>query len=91
MNIIPYIEYELLGHIGILATIIGVISFIPILHNVIITKKTNNFTYANLSLAIISNLLWIIFALNKNIFTTLFMGSIYLIIYLFILFFKVYF
>jgi uncharacterized protein with PQ loop repeat len=91
MNIVPFLEYELLGNLGILATLIGVISFIPILTNIYKTKQTNNFTHSNILLAIIGNSLWIIFGIYNKVNSSFFMGSIYLLIYLSILYFKIYF
>ena len=42
---------------GLLATIIGVISFIPVLFTVHKTKKASNFPYRALILALTSNIL----------------------------------
>lgn len=76
---------------GIMATLIGIVSFLPVLFVVYKTKNTDNFPYQTLILAILSNLLWIIYAINtkphmdKQI---AFMGFLYLCIYLFILYTK---
>ena len=51
---------------GLLATIIGVISFIPVLFTVHKTKKASNFPYRALILALTSNILWLYYALAKN-------------------------
>lgn len=74
-------EIQFLGWTGLLATIIGIISFMPIIYRIIMTHDTSNFTYTNLSLALVSNLLWIVFGINKNVTTSTISGALYLIIY----------
>jgi uncharacterized protein with PQ loop repeat len=77
---------------GLAATIIGIISFIPILYVVHITKKTKNFPYRGLILALISNLLWIYYAAAKDHIIDkqlMFMGVLYFFIYAFILYTKI--
>jgi uncharacterized protein with PQ loop repeat len=74
--------------IGILATIIGAISIIPVANNVYKTQKTNNFPYKTLYYAIISNLLWIIYGLYISTYSNVISGILYFIIYCFILYTK---
>ena len=77
---------------GLLATIIGVISFIPILFTVHNTKKTSNFPYRALILALISNTLWFYYALTKDSTIDIqlaSMGVLYFLIYSFILYIKI--
>lgn len=77
---------------GFLATIIGIISFFPVLYVVFKTKKTVNFPYYTLILALISNSLWIYYSLAEypNIRAeTAFMGILYFLIYTFILYIKI--
>tara|TARA_Y100000591_G_C21665694_1_gene610172 strand:+ start:76 stop:363 length:288 start_codon:yes stop_codon:yes gene_type:complete len=74
--------------IGIIATVIGIISFIPVVLGVYRTKKTNNFPYQMLILALISNLLWIIYGVVISADSTIIMGALYFGIYTFILFVK---
>lgn len=74
--------------IGFLATIIGIISFLPVIYVVYKTKKTLNFPYRTLILALLSNLLWIYYSVVKYPeidFQIAFMGTLYFFIYLFIL------
>lgn len=76
---------------GLLATIIGIISFLPVVYLVYKTKNTSNFPYKTLILAIMSNVLWIYYALATKTPTddqVAFMGTLYLFIYLFILYTK---
>jgi len=76
---------------GFLATIVGIISFLPVLYIVFKTKKTNNFPYKALILALISNFLWIFYAFKKGPVVdnqVAFMGILYFLIYSFILYIK---
>ena len=50
---------------GFLATIIGIISFLPVIYIVYKTKKTINFPYRTLILALLSNILWIYYSVAK--------------------------
>jgi uncharacterized protein with PQ loop repeat len=76
--------------IGYLATIFGVFSFLPVIIIVYNTKKTNNFPYKTLILALISNFLFMISGIFKKDFILIFMGIVYLIIYSFITFIKIF-
>ena len=72
---------------GLFATIVGIISFIPVVYIVYKTKNTKNFPYKTLFLALISNLLWIYYALVKDKEIDkqlLLMGILYFFIYIFI-------
>jgi len=77
---------------GLVATIIGIISFIPVLYIVYKTKITKNFPYKTLILALISNILWILYAASKDKIIDkqlMFMGVLYFLIYSFILYTKI--
>ena len=74
--------------IGYIATIIGVLSFLPVISNIYKTKKTNNFPFKTLILVLISNSLLILSGFLKKDFVFIFMGFIYIVIYSFILFTK---
>lgn len=87
IGIIKEIQY--FGWAGLLATFIGIMSFLPILYRITQTKDTSNFTYTNLGLALVSNILWIIFGINKDVMTSIISGILYLFIYGFILAYKV--
>lgn len=84
-----FIEFQ--NVTGLLATIIGIISFLPVVYLVYKTKNTSNFPYKTLILAIISNILWIYYAVATKTPADdqiAFMGTLYLCIYLFILYTK---
>jgi len=86
-------EKEHIGLVGLLATMIGIISFLPVLYVVYKTKRTINFPYKTLILALISNILWIYYATAKSaeVDTQIaIMGSLYFFIYAFILFTKIF-
>jgi uncharacterized protein with PQ loop repeat len=76
---------------GLIATIVGVISFIPILFTVYETKKTSNFPYRALILALTSNILWLYYAMAKDKlvdYQLAIMAILYFFIYSFILYTK---
>ena len=74
--------------IGMLATIIGILSFIPVISVIYKSKKTNNFPYYSIFLAIISNILWFIYGIYKQTYANILSGTLYFLIYFFILYIK---
>tara|TARA_B000000557_G_C20578274_1_gene360207 strand:- start:191 stop:457 length:267 start_codon:yes stop_codon:yes gene_type:complete len=78
-----------IDNIGILASIIGLLRFIPLVIEIYKTKKTNNFPYLMLLLAISSTILWLIYGFINYSIALLISASIALSVYLFILFMKV--
>lgn len=77
-----------IDNIGILASIIGLLRFIPLVIEIYKTKKTNNFPYLMLLLAISSTFLWLIYGFINYSIALLISASIALSVYLFILFMK---
>ena len=75
--------------IGILATIIGLVSFAPVMSHVHQTKKAEDFPYLALFFALTSNLIWIYYGHIKGARATIFMGLCYVVIYGFILSVKI--
>jgi uncharacterized protein with PQ loop repeat len=75
-------------YIGLAATIIGIISYLPVVATVHKTRVTSNFPYSTLVIALLSNTLWMIYGLTKNATATIIMGSLYFAIYLYILYVK---
>lgn len=91
MHFIHTSNLNLTHSTGVLATLTGVISFLPVLYLIYQTKNTANFPYQTLVLAILSNLLWIFYAIYKShhVDTQIaFMGCLYLCAYLYILYTK---
>ncbi len=77
-----------IDNIGILASIIGLLRFIPLVIEIYKTKKTNNFPYLMLLLAITSTILWLIYGFINYSIALLISSGIALTVYLFILFMK---
>ena len=74
--------------IGYAATFLGIISFIPILYKIFVTKNTSNFTYKNLALALVSNVLWFYYGVKSDALAPLVSGVLYFFVYSFILYYK---
>ena len=75
---------------GVLATLVGISSTIPIILTVIRTKNTKDFPWGALILALISNLLWIIFGYFNKVNASLLSGSMYLVVYAYIAIVKIF-
>lgn len=73
---------------GLFATIIGIVSFLPVVYLIYKTKNTSNFPFKSLILALISNILWIYYAFVKVDYQVAFMGTLYFFIYIYILYTK---
>ena len=93
MTFASFLEHEDISkqNIGYAATFLGIISFIPILYNIFVTKNTSNFTYNNLALALVSNFLWFYYGYHSSSYAPLISGILYFILYSFILYYKVFF
>jgi uncharacterized protein with PQ loop repeat len=76
-------------YIGLLATLIGITSYMPIIKHVYYTTDTNDFPYITLYIAILSNILWIIYGYIKGAKASLLQGILYLLIYTYILYVKI--
>ena len=79
----------LLEILGILATIIGLISFAPVMNHIHKTKKAEDFPLIGLFFALASNLIWIYYGHSKGAKATMLMGLCYVLIYGFILSIKI--
>ena len=73
--------------IGIIATIIGILAYLPVILTVKKTHNTANFPIETLCLAITANICWIVYGLSKNPMAkaSIVMGTSYLCIYAYIL------
>lgn len=74
--------------IGYIATIISVISFLPIVYTVYKTGKTNNFPLKALILALMANSIWLIYGFYKNAKANIVSGGLYFLMYSYILYKK---
>lgn len=70
--------------LGTLAIITGIISFLPILFRMHDTRNTSNFTWINLTLALVSNILWFLYGYLTKSFANIVSGVLYFLIYLYI-------
>ena len=75
-------------YIGHLATLISVISFLPILYTVYKTGKTNNFPLKALILGIIANITWLIYGIFKNTKANIISAGLYFLMYSYIFYKK---
>ena len=78
----------LIESVGDLAVILGVASFMPVVYTVYKTKKTNNFPYKSLFFLVISQMLWVFYGYLVSATATFMGGSLFSLIYLFILYTK---
>lgn len=85
-------EEKILGikrkYIGIVATTLGFLGFLPILYNIHITRKTNNFTFASITISFIVTLLWLYYSWYENSTILVSRSLIYIGVYGYILFMK---
>jgi uncharacterized protein with PQ loop repeat len=75
--------------LGVLATFIGLFSFMPVMNHIRKTKKAEDFPFMALFFALVSNLIWIYYGHIKGTKATIFMGLCYVFIYGFILSVKI--
>ena len=76
-------------NVGLLATTVSIISFLPVIYRMSKTKDSSNFTYPNLGLAILANVLWISYGLHsQDAKANVVSGFIFLTLYTYILYVK---
>ena len=75
--------------IGLSATIIGALRFIPLVLEIYRSKRTNNFTFGTLTFAITSTLLWITYSYFRHSISLAISASIALSVYMYIVYMKV--
>tara|TARA_R110002072_G_scaffold41263_1_gene116146 strand:+ start:363 stop:626 length:264 start_codon:yes stop_codon:yes gene_type:complete len=76
-------------NIGYIGAILSILSFLPVIINIYKTKKTNNFPYTTLILAILGNFLILVNGYFSNNNLIIFMNTSFLTFYLFIMFIKI--
>tara|TARA_R110002072_G_scaffold193057_4_gene350249 strand:+ start:810 stop:1109 length:300 start_codon:yes stop_codon:yes gene_type:complete len=76
------------NYIGYSATIISIISFIPVILNIAKTKKTNNFPFRTIFLALLGNSLFLLNGLLTSNNVMIFMGIVFVLLYSYILHIK---
>lgn len=73
---------DLIGNIAVFLSILG---FFPVVHNIYNTKKTNNFPYKSIFIALLAHSSWFIYGLYKDTSATEYSGFIFVLFYLFML------
>ena len=74
--------------IGYAGTIFSILSFLPVVLNIYKTKKTNNFPYKTIILAYLGNGLILLNGILSKNNVLIFMGTIFVLIYSYILYVK---
>ena len=83
-----YYYNNVIKNLVLLASILGLMRFIPIVYEIYKTKKTNNFTPTMLSLALTSTIFWLIFGIYKNTIPIILSSMFALFVYTYICYIK---
>ena len=83
-----YVYMNNIEIIGYVAMCLSIMSFFPIVFTVYKTKKTNNFPYQSIFLALSAHTCWLIYGLYSNTSATEYSGFIFVLMYLFMLYIK---
>lgn len=75
---------------GFFGSIVGLVSFIPIMYHVIATKNTSNFVWSGLLMAILSSFLWMMEGITMNSLTLVINTFLYIIMYFIIVVVKIF-
>ena len=92
LNIQMYLIYtmEHVENIGFIAMSLSILSFFPVILNIYKTKKTNNFPYKSIFLALFAHLFWLIYGIYKKAYANIFAGLSFLTMYFVMLYIKIY-
>jgi uncharacterized protein with PQ loop repeat len=74
---------KIINH-GILASLIGLTSFISIVYHVIKTQNASNYLWTSIMLAILSNILWMLEGIKINSRPVIINSIMYIFLYLII-------
>ena len=77
------------SNFGYIATVLSIISFLPIVYNIYKTKKTNNFNYISIFISFFISGLWIYFGIHEKSTVTMLRSMLFICIYAFILYMKI--
>jgi uncharacterized protein with PQ loop repeat len=75
--------------LGLIATLLGVLSFLNIVYNIELSGNTHNFSYKALILSLLSNILWLIYGFEKKDKSITIMGIINMSLNLYIVYKKI--
>ena len=79
---------NIIKNLGLLASFLGLLRFIPMVYQIYKTKRTNNFTPTMILLALTSTIFWLVFGFYENILPVIISSVIALFVYLYIVFMK---
>ncbi len=79
---------DFIKSLGLLATFLGLLRFIPIVYEIYKTKQTNNFTPSMLFLALSSTVSWLIFGYYENTLPVIISSLIAFCVYIYIVYVK---
>ena len=79
---------DIIKNLGLLASFLGLLRFIPMVYQIYKTKRTNNFTPTMLLLALTSTIFWLVFGFYENTLPVIISSVIALFVYLYIVYMK---
>ena len=79
---------NIIKNLGLLASFLGLLRFIPMVYQIYKTKRTNNFTPTMLLLALTSTIFWLVFGFYEDTLPVIISSVIALFVYLYIVFMK---
>ena len=77
-------------NLGFLAMVLSIMSFFPVILNIYKTKKTNNFPYKSILLALFAHFFWLIYGIYNKTYANIISGLSFLIMHLIMLYVKIY-
>ncbi len=81
-------EISKLEMVGYVAVFLSIASFLPVVRNIYRTKKTNNFPYKTILMALLAHACWFVYGLYSNTSATEYSGILFILMYLFIFYIK---
>ena len=79
---------DIIKSLGLLASFLGLLRFIPMVYQIYKTKRTNNFTPTMLFLALSSTIFWLIFGFYENTLPIIISSLIAFAVYIYIVYMK---
>lgn len=79
---------NIIKNLGLLASFLGLLRFIPMVYQIYKTKRTNNFTPTMLLLALTSTIFWLVFGFYENTLPIIISSVIALFVYIYIVYMK---
>ena len=79
---------NIIKNLGLLASFLGLLRFIPMVYQIYKTKRTNNFTPTMLLLALTSTIFWLVFGFYEDTLPLIISSVIALFVYTYIVYMK---